>query len=79
MGYAPAPMTPKPFSEKDWKEYCRRKVVVTQIPSYFDWKCLKRIKDRWKVTIMARGEGERYLFSTEKEANEFAMLKKLEQ
>jgi len=59
-----------------------RHLGVQKLSPKFDWKQLKFV-DRWEVTYGLPGlrvkGNEYYKFNTEAQANEFMMLKKLEQ
>lgn len=56
---------------------------IRKLPRKFDWKHLCWYNDRWEVTegvLHTRAEGNKYyIFDTEEQANEFIMLKMLEQ
>lgn len=78
MGYIP-PKLMQYMTEEEYDQWCSCKINIDLIPSHFDWKQFRRIKDKWQVTISLRHIYQKYMFDTEEKANEFVMLKMLEQ
>jgi hypothetical protein len=66
-----------------WPPYLKPiiKLGTIRTPRHFDWKHLKYIKESmsWAVQVINWEDTRTFVFDTEAKANEFAMLKKLEE
>jgi hypothetical protein len=70
----------------EYDDYSAPKIIFPRIrihkePRHFDWHNFKFVNEKWYVIIWPKfGQAEQFFdFDTEEKANEFAMLKKLEQ